>query len=297
MKKIAGLLGLTLMMTFILSSCRSTKSAQKGGDVNTNLSTITNTSGTTKTFSSTEYFQLVQNNQSKEKNLTARLKVTIAMNGKSLSTSGSLKMKKNDVIQISMVDPIVGIAEVGRMEFTKDRVLVIDRFNKQYFDVPYEEVSFLKRANVDFNTLESLFWNEIFQPGTTEPNAEAFTFTKPDGSEPVTNVDKVNIGYKDKMLNYRFETEQPLGQLEKTVISSNEDQSAQFSFDYGKFEKFEKTNFPSEMVMSFVMGNKNASLSFSLSSVDNDSKWKTRTTAPSKYTKADAEKVLKSLIK
>ena len=123
MKKISGLLGLTLMMMFILSSCRSTKSAQKGGDINT---TITNTSGTTKTFSSTDYFQLVQNNQSKEKNLTARLKVTIQMNGKSLSTSGSLKMKKNDVIQISMVDPIVGIAEVGRMEFTKDRVL--DRY-------------------------------------------------------------------------------------------------------------------------------------------------------------------------
>jgi len=161
MKKIAGFLGLIIAMTLTLSSCRSTKSAEKG-NVNTNVTTQNNTAYATGSFSSANYFQMVKNNETKEENLTAKLKVTIQMNGKSISTSGSLKMKKNDVIQISLVDPIVGIAEVGRMEFTKEHVLVIDRFNKQYFDVPYEEVSFLRRANVDFNTLQSLFWNEIF---------------------------------------------------------------------------------------------------------------------------------------
>ncbi|MBR3529860.1 MAG: DUF4292 domain-containing protein [Bacteroidaceae bacterium] len=296
MKKIAGLLGLILLMTVTFSSCRSTKSAEKG-NVNTNVTTLNNTTYATSAFSSANYFKMVKENQTKEENLTAKLKVTIQMNGKSISTSGSLKMKKDDVIQISLVDPIVGIAEVGKMEFTKDHVLVIDRFNKQYFDVPYEEVSFLKRANVDFNTLQSLFWNEIFQPGANEPNADAFSYTKTDGSEPKDNQGKVNIGYKDQMLNYRFETQQPTGQLDKTVISSNDDQSAQFSFDYADFEKFEKTQFPTEMVMTFVMGNKNASLSLSLSSMDNNSKWNTRTTAPSKYTKADADKVFKSLVK
>ena len=111
----------------------------------------------TLTFNADRHMKSLMDNRLSVENVTAKVRVRVAMGDRSISTTGTLRMRRNDVIQISLVDPLVGIAEVGRMEFTPTNVLIIDRFNKQYIDVPYAEVSFLQRANVDFNTLQSLF--------------------------------------------------------------------------------------------------------------------------------------------
>lgn len=240
--------------------------------------------------------QALAANNTPEKNLTAKVKVTIQLGDKSISTGGMLRMKKDDVIQLSLVDPILGVTEVGRMEFTRFHVLIIDRFNKQYIDVPYEEVSFLQRANIDFNTLQSLFWNEVFQPGQQTIDATHFTYTNAEGGAPKKK-GCVLLNYRDQMLSYTFTTESPVGTLQRTAISSNRDQTAQFAFDYAKFSKFEKSSFPREMTMSFVMGNRQASLRFALSSLHNNSDWNARTPIPSKYKKADPEKIFHSLVR
>ena len=139
-----------------LTSCKSTKPIVSPNAPIDNASTV---------FAADKYMSLVASNNSTQANLTAKVKVVVDVDGKSVSTSGSLKMKKNDVIQLSLVDPLLGVMELGRMEFTKTRVLIIDRVNKQYVDLPYSDVSFLKQANIDFNTLQSLFWHEVFEPG------------------------------------------------------------------------------------------------------------------------------------
>ena len=139
-----------------LIACKSTKTVTP---------TDTPTANTTTVFAADKYLSMVTSNNTTQTNLTAKVKVVVDVDGKSNSTSGSLKMKKNDVIQISLVDPLLGVMELGRMEFTKTRVLIIDRINKQYVDLPYSDVSFLKQANIDFNTLQSLFWHEVFEPG------------------------------------------------------------------------------------------------------------------------------------
>ncbi len=247
-------------------------------------------------FASELYVQAIVGRQTPEQNLTAKVKVTIKMGEKSISTNGTLRMKKNDVIQLSLVDPLLGIAEIGRMEFTRLHVLIIDRFNKQYIDVPYDEVSFLKRANIDFFTLQALFWNQIFEPGQTSVDASHFSFTNADAGAP-KNKGTVLVTYEDKLLNYVFQTEAPSGTLQRTAISSNRDESAQFAFDYAKFGKFEHASFPREMTMSFVMGQRQASLHFSLSSLHNNSDWNARTPVPSKYKKADPEKIFNSLVR
>ncbi len=247
-------------------------------------------------FAPESYVQVIEAKQTPEQNLTAKVKVTIQMGEKSISTSGMLRMKKNDVIQLSLVDPLLGIAEIGRMEFTRLHVLIIDRFNKQYIDVPYDEVSFLKRANIDFFTLQALFWNQVFEPGQPTVDASHFTFTNNEGNTP-KNKGTVLMTYQDKLLNYMFQTLAPNGTLQRTAISSNRDDSAQFAFDYAKFGKFEHSSFPREMTMSFVMGQRQASLHFSLSSLHNNSDWNARTPIPSKYKKADPEKIFNSLVR
>ena len=232
---------------------------------------------------------MVASNNSTQANLTAKVKVVVDVDGKSVSTSGSLKMKKDDVIQLSLVDPLLGVMELGRMEFTKTRVLIVDRVNKQYVDVPYSDVSFLTKANIDFYTLQSLFWHEVFEPGKKTAKASDFQYQD--------SGDNINITFIDKMLTYKFETQKKQGQLNHTLITNNTDQTYRFAFSYDKFTSFYNKPFPREMTMSFTTADQKTSLSMSLSSLKNASDWVARSSAPSKYTKANPETLFKMLVK
>lgn len=273
-------LGVGLLLLFLLAACGTQKKA---------VSTTPSGPIVPAAFTADNYMKTMLANRLSVKNLTAKVKVCVTMGDRSISTNGTLRMRRDDVIQISLVDPLVGIAEVGRMEFTPTNVLIIDRFNKQYIDVPYAEVSFLKRANVDFNTLQSLFWNEVFEPGKSTPSADDFMFTHQQTA--------ILMDYNDRVLNYHFKTTAATAQLYQTAITSPSDKTARFAFDYEAFEDFDRRPFPRSMVMSFQMGSRAASLSFELSNVRSNSDWQAHTPAPSKYKKADAEGIFRSLVK
>ena len=72
--------------------------------------------------------------------ISAKIKFSINTGSKDLSVSGSLKMKKDDVIRIQLTP--LGLMEAGRIEFTKDYVLVVDRINKEYIKASYSDVDF-----------------------------------------------------------------------------------------------------------------------------------------------------------
>ena len=61
--------------------------------------------------------------------VTAKINMDVDADGKQISCGGSLKMKRDDVIQLSLT--FLGF-EVGRLEFTPKDVLVVDRIHKQY---------------------------------------------------------------------------------------------------------------------------------------------------------------------
>ena len=97
--------------------------------------------------------------------VTSKVKLSLGLGGKEMSLSGNLRMKRDDVIRLQLV--ALGLIEAGRIEFTPDYVLVMDRINKQYIKVNYSEVAFLRESGLNFHSLQSLFWNELFKPGTT----------------------------------------------------------------------------------------------------------------------------------
>ena len=130
----AQALAVCVGLAFMLTACKSSKSATDENGQAVTSSTV---------FSAPEYLRTVQRNHSQEENLTAKVTCELQMDGKTMSTRGTLRMRRDDVVQVSLVDPFVGVAEIVRMEFAKERVLIIDRINKQYIDVPYAEVPFL----------------------------------------------------------------------------------------------------------------------------------------------------------
>ncbi len=245
-------------------------------------------------FSPEAYFKAIADNSSSEKWLSAKIKCTIAMDDQDISTHGQLRMKKDEVIQILLFDPW-GVLELGRLEFSKTNLKMLDRFHKKYIDVPYEEVDFLKKSNVDFNCLQNLFWNKLFIPSKPIPSAEDFDYSDEQGGEP-SMAKKVVMKYADQLLTYEFTTNPINNTLEKTMIYGTKDVDSQFLFTYSDFQKFQGTNFPHDMCMSFIMGKQHASIQFTMNSVKNKSGWDTNTSVPSKYTKMDPEELFKSLI-
>ena len=78
-----------------------------------------------------------------KKNLVSDLSFTVNTGKKEISVPGILHMRKDEVIRLQLLIPIIR-SEVGRIEFTKDYVLFIDRIHKQYVKAKYNDVAFLK---------------------------------------------------------------------------------------------------------------------------------------------------------
>lgn len=90
--------------------------------------------------------------------VTAKLGLTLVTNDRSVALGGALRMKRNDVIQLSLIT--FGILEVARIEMTPDYFMIINKMERQYVKAAYSDVSFLKDAGIDFRTIQSYFWDE-----------------------------------------------------------------------------------------------------------------------------------------
>lgn len=157
------------MIAALLASCRSSKHA---------------TTPTTQTPDATSTVQTpeVKNAQSltEQTNMTARVRVRLKYNGNNIGTTGILRMRIGEVIQLSLFDPILGVTEVGRLEIDPSSVLVIDRYNKRYVTMNYDELNEYARQWLDYQTIEYHFWQQALRTDTDE-----FQFQIPVGRKTV----------------------------------------------------------------------------------------------------------------
>ncbi len=285
MKTTSLLLTLAAGSCLLLSSCRSHK----------NLTQHKVTAPTEKTVSQAENQneQIVQRlnaNRSKEQYLTAKLKFSATMGTKDISVGGSVKMKRDDVIQLSLV--AFGIIEAGKLEFTKDYVLMIDRINKAYIKLPYNQVDFLAATHLDFNVLQSLFWNELFVPGKKTPAGSDFQATQP-ANQTVT------LHYKDNALAYTFVASLANYLVHQVTIASASPHTtadnAKVTWNYGTYTNFNGHSYPGEIGIQ-VSGLKSPlRVSLKLSRINNDRDWETRVQVKSSYKQIALKDLLKQI--
>ena len=93
----------------------------------------------------------VQDNAQTAKFITSKVKFSVEVGPQKLTLTGNLKMKRDDVIRLQLM--AFGFVEAGRIELTKDYVLIMDRINKQYLKAPYMQVDFLRNSGLNFNAL------------------------------------------------------------------------------------------------------------------------------------------------
>ncbi len=70
--------------------------------------------------------------------LSIASRVSLSASDKGITIGGQLSLKEGEIIQISLRMPIVGI-EVGRIELTPRTILLIDRLNKKYSQLSWDE--------------------------------------------------------------------------------------------------------------------------------------------------------------
>ena len=235
------------------------------------------------------FLQKVTDNAQSTRFITSKIKFSVEVGNRQMTLTGNLKMKRDDVIRLQLM--AFGFVEAGRLEFTQDYVLIVDRINKQYLKVPYAQLEFFRHSGVDFNMLQALFWNELFQPGKarlTDKNLKKFTTD--------AGVDNdIIVSYESDVLSYRWLTERETGRIKMANVLYNNHLRGnyQLNWDYEDFKVSNRKMFPMKHKVAFSTPDREVKLEMMLNYLGNDEDWEPRTTLSGKYRQMPVDEILR----
>lgn len=223
-------------------------------------------------------------NRQQQKFLTSRMDLTLQMGSQQLSVGGSLRMKRDEVIQINLVYTLLVSIPVGTLEFGPDYVLVMDRINHQYVRGSYTDIPYLKQAGVDFYTFQSLFWDELFLAGErSKPSATSFAINKQGATEATLTSNA------SRLLALRFVADLARSMVTSTEVTFPGNANTSLQFQYGDYTNVGGHPFPQHIVMDMHSAGRGLKATFRLNNLRNDSNWETRTEVSKKYTAISME--------
>jgi hypothetical protein len=220
--------------------------------------------------------------------VSSKLKFTVEIGPQRLKLTGNLRMKRDEVIRLQLM--AFGFVEAGRLEFTKDYVLMLDRINKQYIQVPYRYVDFLRNSHIDFYTLQALFWNELFIPGEMKVDGDGLgKFTTNMGG------DEAIISLEQDKLNYSWLANEKTGRIKMTNIMYRDpvNGNAQLNWDYQDYSPLNGKLFPSDMIATLTLPQKEVKVSIKLNYLGNADDWELYTVVSDKYRKVEIDEMLR----
>lgn len=275
-------------MTLAMAGCGSKKAATEGTS-----STVDKHNG--GNVQALAFVQKVANQKVSTQNIVGKMSLNVKMGSKNITVPGSLHMRYGEVIRIQAFIPLLG-SEVGRIEFTPDYVLVIDRMHKEYIKEDYNKVDFLKNNGLNFYSLQALFWNQLFMPGTksiSDANLLDFGVTDAGNSKNITlKKGKLNIVWNADNANGRISTA-------KATYSSLTQGKSSLNWTYSNFKAVAGKMFPAYQKFTFattaIKNQSNISLTIDMDGVKTDSKWEAKSEISKRYKKIEATDVFGKL--
>lgn len=219
-------------------------------------------------------------------------KVTLSLStpeGVSKVGSATLRLKRDESIQLS-VAPLLGI-EMARLEISPDGILALDRLNKRYVQVSFEEVNSWAHTDLSFAILQSLFLNELFVPGKQRvavTDAGDFRVSLADGRAVLETQDS-------GQLTYRFYTSADKGWLEESNIGLA-DTPYSLQWKYDAFQLLKDRFFPEQMYVTIQGTGKQVGVGMEFSRLNVGGNWEARTEVPSRYKRVQVDELLKMLV-
>ena len=273
----------------IISSCASKKSLVKDADATKPAATTP--SGQVKPQTDARQLEALKKNQFAEKvlghavyvdNITSKIDFTINTGSKEISVSGKIQMR-----------------QAGRLEFTKDYVMIVDRIHTEYVKGDYNKVDFLKNNGLDFYALQALFWNQLYIPGeqkVTQKLLSAFVVDLKEKQENST------LSLKRDNMSYVWQAENATGLIKQVDVQYNSKQSGstKLKCTYGDFRSLGVKQYPADITLdmntSATQKARRVTVNIRMKGLNTDSKWDARTTLSKKYTEVSVDDVLKKLM-
>lgn len=277
-RNVCSMVLLALTVGFMAASCGSKKNVSQS---TANLSAA----------SDAAYLRGVVDNAPDFDQFSAKMKLTASYGGEKISVGGSIKMKRDEVIQLSLV--AIGIVEAARIEITPKRMLVLDRIGRRYVEVNYDDLKFFDDSKIDFYTLQALFWNELFLPGVKHvKGSDIFNLQVSRGETQATLSTQVS-----KRLSYVFLTALNSGLLEESQVCVTAKKTDGYRMDwaYADFLALGGKQFPSSMNLSIEGTEKPMKASFAFSRWDTQMEYEPLT-VPARYKRVEVADILKVLL-
>ncbi len=276
-------LSLAICLGLLFAACGSRKKAHESNT--TNADAVEHSA-----MAMEKVVQSVNDNRHTTESVTARLSLSLEAGDKSVSVGGHLRMKRDDVIQISLM--AMGLLEVGRMEITKDYFMIVDRMGQQYVKAPFDDIDFMRRNGINFYTFQSLFWDELFVLGDSKGDAPTTKhFQK---SMEGDDVKLVNRDGDQVVLTFLADAAK--GLLRRTSFSGRDEATSILDWQYQAFSELERKPFPSRMQVKLNNRSKAVTATFNLSNIKADSDWQTRMSLNKKYTEVSIETVFNRIM-
>lgn len=249
---------------------------------------IVRTTPVAQTLGQQEFMNKISGNANTAKFITSKLKFEVKVGPQELTLTGNLKMKRDDVIRLQLM--AFGFVEAGRLEFTPDYVLIMDRINKQYIHARYEELDFLRNSGLNFYSLQALFWNELFQPGANKITAENFGFYSTENTDT-----GISITLKKDKMTYSWLADANDAKIQNASIlyADKYRGNTSLTWDYSDFQPLNEVQFPTKHAILFKTSKKDVELGMTLNYLKNESEWETRTEISSKYKRVTVDEILR----
>ena len=242
-----------------------------------------------------DFISSVKDNAQTTKFLTSKVKFSVEVGPQKLTLTGNLKMKRDDVIRLQLM--AFGFVEAGRIELTKDYVLIMDRINKQYLKAPWMSVDFLRNSGMNFQTLQALFWNELFRPNQT-------ALAKTNDKQVVDSIanytilesgDDMIIGLEEGKMDYSWLASRntSLIRMANILYKDRFNGNTQLNWDYDDFKKLNKALFPHKSAITLTTPEKEVKLGMTLNYIGADMEWETRTEISNKYREVTVDEILR----
>ena len=269
----------------LLVSCRTQKNAVSETGKNTG-SAVVPVSGKasagqqSQSVESYAFLEKVAANRVYAKNIVSDMSFTLKSGNNDITVPGSVHMRRDEVIRLQLFIPLLG-TEVGRIEFTPNEVLIIDRMHKEYLRGDYNALDFLRNNGISFYTLQALFWNELSAPGVKTVSQNDFNMFKLGSAVTATSTPVV---LEKGNLKYNWTASNSTGQILMTNV-----------------EYIGTKLYPARQEFQFsttaTKTAKNVKVTIDMSDPKDKDGWETRTQVSSKYKRVDANVLLSKLLK
>ena len=242
-----------------------------------------------------DFINSVRENAQTMKFLTSKVKFSVETGQQKITLTGDLKMTRDDVIRLQLM--AFGFVEAGRIEMTKDYVLIMDRINKQYLKAPWMSVDFLRNSGLNFQVIQALFWNELFRPNQT-------ALVKTNEKQIVDSIanytlldsgDDMIISLEEGKMEYSWLASRAgaILRMANVLYKDRFNGNTQLNWDYDEFISLNKKAFPQKSAITLTTPEKEVKLGMTLKYIKHDSEWETRTEISNKYREVSVDEILR----